>query len=41
MWVTNQEQAMVSDLGKTIVDAVSNPHFCGKHLNGLLIIVMV
>jgi len=28
-WVTNQEQAMVSDLEKTIVDAVSNPHLCG------------
>jgi len=29
MWITNQEQAMVSDLEKTIVDAVSNPHLCG------------
>ena len=29
MWVTNQEQAMVSDLEKTIVDAVSKPHLCG------------
>jgi predicted transcriptional regulator of viral defense system len=28
MWVTNQEQAMVSDLEKTIVDAVSKPHLC-------------
>ena len=29
MWVTNPEQAMVSDLEKTIVDAVSKPHLCG------------
>ena len=29
MWVTNQEKAMVSDLEKTIVDAVSKPHLCG------------
>ena len=29
MWVTNQEQAMVSDLEKTIVNAVSKPHLCG------------
>ena len=29
MWVTKQEQAMVSDLEKTIVDAVSKPHLCG------------
>ena len=29
IWVTNQEQAMVSDLEKTIVDAVSKPHLCG------------
>jgi predicted transcriptional regulator of viral defense system len=29
MWVTNQEQAMVSDLEKTIVDAVSKPQLCG------------
>jgi predicted transcriptional regulator of viral defense system len=29
MWVTNREQAMVSDLEKTIVDAVSKPHLCG------------
>jgi predicted transcriptional regulator of viral defense system len=29
MWVTSQEQAMVSDLEKTIVDAVSKPHLCG------------
>ena len=29
MWVTNQEQAMVSDLEKTIVDAVSKPYLCG------------
>jgi len=29
MWVSNQEQAMVSDLEKTIVDAVSKPHLCG------------
>ncbi|MEN8229963.1 MAG: hypothetical protein ABFS38_17515, partial [Bacteroidota bacterium] len=28
-WVTNQERAMVSDLEKTIVDAVSKPHLCG------------
>jgi len=28
-WVTQQEQAMVSDLEKTIVDAVSKPQFCG------------
>ena len=29
MRVTNQEQAMVSDLEKTIVDAVSKPPLCG------------
>jgi predicted transcriptional regulator of viral defense system len=29
MWITNQEQAMVSDLEKTIVDAVSKPQLCG------------
>lgn len=29
IWVTNQEQAMVSDLEKTIVDAVSKPYLCG------------
>ena len=29
IWVTNQEQAMVSDLEKTIVDAVSKPQLCG------------
>ena len=29
MWVTKQERAMVSDLEKTIVDAVSKPHLCG------------
>jgi predicted transcriptional regulator of viral defense system len=29
MWVTNQGQAMVSDLEKTIVDAVSKPNLCG------------
>ena len=29
MWVTNQEQAMVSDVEKTIVDAVSKPYLCG------------
>jgi predicted transcriptional regulator of viral defense system len=28
-WVTNQEQAMVSDLEKTIVDAVSKPQLSG------------
>jgi len=28
IWVTNQEQAMVSDLEKTIVDALSKPHLC-------------
>ena len=28
MWITKQEQAMVSDLEKTIVDAVSKPHLC-------------
>lgn len=29
VWVSNQEQVMVSDLEKTIVDAVSKPHLCG------------
>jgi len=29
MWVTNQEQVMVSDLEKTIVVAVSKPHLSG------------
>ena len=29
MWVSDQEQAMVSDLEKTIVDAVSKPQLCG------------
>lgn len=28
-WITTQEQAMVSDLEKTIVDAVSKPQLCG------------
>ena len=28
-WVSKQEQAMVSDLEKTIVDAVSKPQLCG------------
>ena len=28
-WVSMQEQAMVSDLEKTIVDAVSKPQLCG------------
>ena len=28
-WITMQEQAMVSDLEKTIVDAVSKPQLCG------------
>jgi len=29
MWVSTQEQVMVSDLEKTIVDAVSKPQLCG------------
>jgi len=29
VWVRQQEQAMVSDLEKTIVDAVSKPQLCG------------
>lgn len=29
MWVANREQAMVSDLEKTIVDAASKPQLCG------------
>ena len=29
LWLTQQEQAMVSDLEKTIVDAVSKPQLCG------------
>ena len=29
MWITNQEKAIVSDLEKTIVDAVSKPQLCG------------
>lgn len=29
LWITTQEQAMVSDLEKTIVDAVSKPQLCG------------
>jgi len=28
-WITTQEQAIVSDLEKTIVDAVSKPQLCG------------
>ena len=28
-WITTQEQAMVSDLEKTNVDAVSKPQLCG------------
>ena len=28
-WITTEEQAMVSDLEKTIVDAVSKPQLCG------------
>ena len=28
-WISTQEQAMVSDLEKTIVDAVSKPQLCG------------
>lgn len=29
MWVNNQEQVLVSDLEKTIVDAMSKPQLCG------------
>jgi predicted transcriptional regulator of viral defense system len=28
MWITNQEQVMVSDLEKTIIDAVTKPQLC-------------
>lgn len=28
-WINTEEQAMVSDLEKTLVDAVSKPHLCG------------
>lgn len=28
-WISNHEQALVSDLEKTIVDSLSKPHLCG------------